>query len=365
MSSGPTTLGKRKERVDETLNAHGSTLFVSNLPYSATSTDIKTLFSDLGPVRSAFVVTDPTSGSSKGVGYVSFSIREDAVLAFEKVNGDTEGLVLDGRKLRAQWAESKPHKDRNEKDPTGEHTEKKAKQPKHAHTSTPRDPLAIRTIVVSGLPSSIDSKTLWKKVRKYAGAEKVHWPVQKGDEDDPTTAHVLFNNPTNAQDAIAKLHAHVYKGSLLSVTLKKRLDNLAPVKTGTAATKARSIGTTPTNDPTTPSLALPSRASRLIVRNIPFNITEQDLRSVFLPYGPIHSVHIPTSTTQEDAPGSFSRPRTKGYACKWNKSPCWDGGRDGEGQTKEEEAEERGGKNTREGEGEESEVQGQGESGRS
>lgn len=84
-----------------------STLFVSNLPYSATSTDIKTLFSDLGPVRSAFVVTDPTSGSSKGVGYVSFSIREDAVLAFEKVNGDTEGLVLDGRKLRAQWAESK------------------------------------------------------------------------------------------------------------------------------------------------------------------------------------------------------------------------------------------------------------------
>ena len=61
----------------------------------------------MGPVRSAFVVTDPASGSAKGVGYVSFSIKEDAVLAFEKVNESTEGITLDGRKLRAQWSESK------------------------------------------------------------------------------------------------------------------------------------------------------------------------------------------------------------------------------------------------------------------
>ena len=84
-----------------------STIFVSNLPYTATSTDLNTLFSDLGPVRSAFVVTEPGTGISKGVGYVSFSIREDAQLAFEKVNDLADGLILDGRKLRAQWAENK------------------------------------------------------------------------------------------------------------------------------------------------------------------------------------------------------------------------------------------------------------------
>ena len=36
-----------------------------------------------------------------------------------------------------------------------------------------KDPNAIRTIVISGLPSSVDQKALWKKVRKCDGAEKV------------------------------------------------------------------------------------------------------------------------------------------------------------------------------------------------
>ena len=79
---------------------------MSNLPYSATSTDLNTLFSDLGPVRSAFVVLDHGSGSSKGVGYVSFAIKEDAQVAFDKVNGTGEGITLDGRKLRAAWPDS-------------------------------------------------------------------------------------------------------------------------------------------------------------------------------------------------------------------------------------------------------------------
>ena len=79
---------------------------MSNLPYTATSTDIKTLFSDIGPVRSAFVVLDSASGTSKGVGYVSFAIREDAQAAYDTVNGGS-GLLLDGRKLRVDWAGSK------------------------------------------------------------------------------------------------------------------------------------------------------------------------------------------------------------------------------------------------------------------
>lgn len=74
----------------------------------------------------------------------------------------------------------------------------------------------------------------------------------------------------------------------------------------------------------------PSRSSRLIVRNLPFEITEQDLRAVFLPYGPIHSVHIPLETVkveptadEEDdeqvqtKPAVTTKPRTKGYAFVW------------------------------------------------
>lgn len=122
------SLGKRKERdekvQDTEQNPHGyvirfssfrmkcderirSTLFVSNLPYSATSTDLKTLFSDIGPVKTAFVVLEHGTETSKGVGYVSFAIREDAQLAFDKVNEAGEGITLDDRRLRVQWASNK------------------------------------------------------------------------------------------------------------------------------------------------------------------------------------------------------------------------------------------------------------------
>ena len=127
MSDSKPTLGKRKEREEGDALTHGwlskkkkssqpiakiliffaysSTLFVSNLPYTATSVDLQTLFSDIAPVRSAFVVTEPGTGISKGVGYVSFALKEDATSAFASLEKD--GIELVGRKLRIQWAENK------------------------------------------------------------------------------------------------------------------------------------------------------------------------------------------------------------------------------------------------------------------
>ncbi|KAJ7756779.1 hypothetical protein DFH07DRAFT_868169 [Mycena maculata] len=291
------TLGKRKEREE---NAHGSTLFVSNLPYTATSVDLQTLFSDIAPVRSAFVVTEPGIGVSKGVGYVSFALKEDAESAFDTISKD--GINLVGRNLRVQWADTKP-KEKGEK---VERVKTEAKPRPPPRVQQPHDPLAIRTIIVSGLPSPVDSKVLWKKFRKYVGAEKVDWPIKNEDgEENPGTAHVLFSSPNDALGAVAKLHAHVFKGCLLSVALKKRLDTLAkPVAKPGKSPKAA---------------ATPSHASRLIVRNIPFNATEQDLRAVFLPYGPVYSIHIPHADakgkkpeTEEPVPA-----RTKGYAFVW------------------------------------------------
>jgi nucleolar protein 4 len=66
---------------------------------------LKTLFSDIAPVRSAFVVLEHGTGVSKGVGYVSFAITEDAKAAFHHISAD--GMVLDGRSLRVEWAANK------------------------------------------------------------------------------------------------------------------------------------------------------------------------------------------------------------------------------------------------------------------
>ncbi|KAK7462881.1 RNA recognition motif-containing protein [Stygiomarasmius scandens] len=313
------TLGKRKERDEEV--KRGSTLFVSNLPYTATSVDLQTLFSDIAPVRSAFVVTEHGTGISKGVGYVSFSIKEDAQSAYEKLS--QEGISLAGRQLRIQWADNKPReKGEKVKEP------KSATAPRPQHPKAPQNPLAIRTVVVSGLPSSVDSKVLWKKFRKYPGAEKVEWPVKSEEEEQKDTAHVLFDTAANAQNASNKLHAHVFKGSLLSAALKKRLDNLQKPGASTSAKSKIQKGKATPNTP--------SHASRLIVRNIPFNTTEQDLRAIFLPYGPLYSIHIPLEKAKDDdsevkeeemdvdegtssprSPKKAVKPRTRGFAFVW------------------------------------------------
>ncbi|KAF8483530.1 RNA-binding domain-containing protein [Russula ochroleuca] len=294
------TLGKRKNR--ETSDSHGSTFFVSNLPYTATSTDLKTLFSDIAPVRSAFVVLEHGTGASKGVGYVSFAISEDAKAAFDSISAD--GITLDARQLRIEWAANRPSRaERGNKasaSPASPIAEGIPRLKAHLHTPS-RDPLAIRTVVISGLPP-VDSKGLWKKIRKYEGAGEVQWPVKRDDGvEDASTAHVLFSSPATAQDAVNKLHAHVFKGALLSVTLKKRLD-----------------GTAKLSHTSTP---IPSRANRLIVRNLPFDITEQDLRAIFLPHGSIYSIDIPRIDVDNHVEDEDEEPSTplrgKGFAFVW------------------------------------------------
>lgn len=81
---------------------YSSTVFVSNLPYTATSTDLKTQFSDVAPVKNAFVVLEKDTKISKGVGYVVFAMREDAVQCVEKGTMD-----MNGRTLRVDWAGAK------------------------------------------------------------------------------------------------------------------------------------------------------------------------------------------------------------------------------------------------------------------
>lgn len=153
-------------------------------------------------------------------------------------------------------------------------------------------------------------------MRKYDGAEKVEYPAKINDEEDASIAHVLFSTPAAAQEAVSKLHAHVFKSALLSVTLKKRLEGLAKTQKK-ATTKDPPSSKAQHASKNTPAT---SRANRLIVRNLPFDITEPDLRAVFLPYGPIYSIHIPLAEPVElkdEETGEPSRRRTKGYAFVW------------------------------------------------
>ena len=71
-------------------------VYIENLADSVTRDDLEAHFSRVGPVRGVLVLTDKSSGKSRGFGFVDMTHREDAVYAIKSLN-DTE---LKGKKIR-------------------------------------------------------------------------------------------------------------------------------------------------------------------------------------------------------------------------------------------------------------------------
>jgi cold-inducible RNA-binding protein len=70
-------------------------LFVGNLAYEITSSDLREFFEQAGRVMSARVVEDSESGRSKGFGFVQMLDRASAERAIEQFNGvDAIGRTL-------------------------------------------------------------------------------------------------------------------------------------------------------------------------------------------------------------------------------------------------------------------------------
>ena len=79
-------------------------IYVGNLAYATTDDGLKAAFAAYGEVTSARVVTDRTSGRSKGFGFVEMPNREQAQAAIDALNGQP----LDGRPVRVNESQPKP-----------------------------------------------------------------------------------------------------------------------------------------------------------------------------------------------------------------------------------------------------------------
>jgi len=78
-------------------------LYVGNLPWSASEDDLKDLFSPVGEVLSAKLITDRETGRSRGFGFVEMETA-DANAAISQLNGQDYG----GRPLRVNEAQDRP-----------------------------------------------------------------------------------------------------------------------------------------------------------------------------------------------------------------------------------------------------------------
>lgn len=80
-------------------------IYVGNLPFTTTSSDLESLFSQFGEVDSASVINDRETGRSRGFGFVEMG-DDAARRAIEELNGSDYG----GRSLRVN--EARPREDR-------------------------------------------------------------------------------------------------------------------------------------------------------------------------------------------------------------------------------------------------------------
>ncbi|KAG0312435.1 RNA recognition motif-containing protein [Linnemannia gamsii] len=287
-------------------NTSKSTLFVRGLPYEATSAQLEAFFSEIGPVRSCFVVLDrsaeqiaaeapssednkagiaaaaataaKTTPKNKGFGFVQFVLPEDADKAINELRGTKflkqRPLIMEKAVKKSHDGEDKPKKEFKPKPKADKPKNDKAKQAKKDETEEPKEKnYSFQTVVLKGLGKDITKKHIYKKVRKSGEVKEVIYPVitkapeaaegeQKGeDQVEEGTAHIIYSTAALAAQAVQALDGHIFKSCALHAAL----------------------------------LASPSvyKRCRLIVRNLPWKYREIELRDLFTKFGTVHEVNLP------------------------------------------------------------------------
>jgi len=76
-------------------------VFIGNLPFQTTESDLTNTFAQYGPVQSVQIITDRETGRSKGFGFIVMEEQAaDAAIA------EISGSVVDGRILTVNEAKS-------------------------------------------------------------------------------------------------------------------------------------------------------------------------------------------------------------------------------------------------------------------
>lgn len=84
----------------------GNKLYVGNLPFNTTETELQDLFAQAGPVNEVVLMQDKFTGKSRGFAFVTMATDADAQNAISQFNGKS----FDGRPLTVN--EARPREDR-------------------------------------------------------------------------------------------------------------------------------------------------------------------------------------------------------------------------------------------------------------
>ncbi|KAL9333318.1 hypothetical protein Peur_073457 [Populus x canadensis] len=300
-------MGKKKNTNESgSASEHSSsTLFVSSLPYSFTKSQLEETFSDVGPIRRCFMVTQKGSTEHRGFGFVQFALKDDANRAIEIKNGSSVG----GRKIAVKHAMHRASLEQRrakaaqgqgqvQDDATKTMDEKgsvASKPEKHVlnvlESGKPREPRkpaklvtdltdkencsekqrVARTVIFGGLLNDAMAEDVHQRAKETGTVCSVTYPLPKeelkkhGLEQDGCrsgASAVLFTSVKEARSSVAMLHQKEIKGGIVW---------------------ARQLG----------GEGCKTQKWKLIIRNLPFKAKPNEIKGVFESAGCVWDVFVP------------------------------------------------------------------------
>ncbi|XP_062956064.1 RNA-binding protein 28 [Cynocephalus volans] len=184
----------------------GLTLFVGRLPPSARSEQLEELFSQVGPVKQCFVVTEKGSKACRGFGYVTFSMLEDAQRALKEIT-TFEGCKINVTVAKKKLRNKSKEKGKNE----NSESPKKELKPKKAKVADKKARVIIRNL--SFKCSEDDLRTI---SAQFGTVLEVNIP-RKPDGKMRGFAFVQFKNLLEAGKALKGMNMKEIKGRTVAV----------------------------------------------------------------------------------------------------------------------------------------------------
>ncbi|KAJ4966654.1 hypothetical protein NE237_018503 [Protea cynaroides] len=277
------------------------TVFVSNFPYSFTNLQLEEVFSEVGPIRRCFMVTEKGSNIHRGFGFVQFAVAEDADHAIELKNGVAIGgrkigvkhamhrLSLEQRRSKANQADDTKIKEdkenfsggvvRHEQAPNlhkigmSEETSKAKTIPSDLSDKedSSKKQRVARTVIFGGLDSAEMAEEVLRHAKEGGSVCSVTYPLPKEmlelhgltrDGCKLDAAAVLYTSVKSARASVASLHQKEIKGGYVW---------------------ARQLG----------GEGSKTRKWRLIVRNLPFKAKVNELKEIFSSAGFVWDIFVP------------------------------------------------------------------------
>eukprot|EP00257_Ricinus_communis_P013311 XP_015570722.1 RNA-binding protein 28 [Ricinus communis] len=242
-----------KESGEESETKHSpNTVFVSNFPRSFTNSQLEETFSDVGPIRRCFLVTQKGSSEHRGFGFVQFAIKEDANRAIELKDGSSVSgqkifvkhamsrAPLDQRRAKAAQVVESDGAAKTENDTTrvDKYASKLTEAVKHLK---PRKPVKLsselvdeencsekqrvaRTVIFGGLLDDAMAEEVHRLAREVGNACSVTYPLPKEDLEKNGLAQdgcrsdvsaILYTSVKEARLSVRMLHQKEIRGGIV------------------------------------------------------------------------------------------------------------------------------------------------------